>query len=165
MDVAITATRHIRQTTDTPVIEDELRALESSTLYVGGCYGGDCVVAQAALRVGHKVHTILPTPIEQLCVHWKNFQRLIADNLAVRPHTTTWEYADPHGRSRPEPYRLRNEKLVKRGKDLLLAFANRQEQEPRSGVTMTINIARRAGVPVKVVILHPAREKVHASQT
>ena len=66
------------------------------------------------------------------------------------PHTTTWEQMDPTD----EPYRRRNKRLIELGRDLLLAFPNRQEQEAHSGTTMTINIARRAGVPVEVNILH-----------
>jgi hypothetical protein len=51
----------------------------------------------------------------------------------------------------PEPYRIRNVRMV-RGADLLVAFV-RSENFYRSGEWMTINIAKKQNVPVKMYVL------------
>jgi predicted Rossmann fold nucleotide-binding protein DprA/Smf involved in DNA uptake len=50
-----------------------------------------------------------------------------------------------------EPYRIRNNLMVE-GADLLIAFV-RSEHFYRSGEWMTINIARKLGVPVDVTVI------------
>jgi hypothetical protein len=145
VNVGITATRRTRP--GEPIIKEEMHELSHSTIYVGGCLGGDCLAARYALEAGHRVHTILPTIWDQLCEHWKEFTK---GYRHLVPHTTTWELT-PESR---EPYRARNTLIVQRGNDLLVAFPDKRPQQARSGVTMTINIAKREGVPVKVRVLH-----------
>jgi len=129
-------------------MREEIHALPLSTIFVGGCLGGDCLAARYALEVGHRVHTILPTIWSQLCTHWKEF---VKGERKLVPHTTTWDMLDPGA---VEPYRARNTLIVQRGNDLLVAFPDTRPNQPRSGVTMTINIAKREGVPVRVRVLH-----------
>jgi hypothetical protein len=148
MNVSITATRRILNG-DRLKISQALAALPPSKLYVGGCRGGDCEVARLALMLRHQVHTVIPGEWAQLCVHWKGYLYKTTNRA---PHTTSWEQMPESD----EPYRRRNERLVELGPDLLLAFPDKAEQQPRSGVTMTINIARRAGVEVLPKILHGA---------
>jgi len=126
----------------------EIYELPFSTIYVGGCLGGDCLAARYALERGHRVHTILPTIWSQLCTHWKEFVR---GERYSAPHTSTWEMNDP---GPMEPYRARNTSIVRSGNDLLVAFPDTKPNQARSGVTMTINIAEREGVPVRVRVLH-----------
>jgi hypothetical protein len=123
-------------------------ALPVSRIYVGGCLGGDCLAARYAQEAGHHVHTILPTIWSQLCVHWKEF---VQGERRTIPHSDTWELTREVS---SEPYRDRNTLIVQRGNDLLVAFPDKRPQQARSGVTMTINIAKREGVPVRVRVLH-----------
>lgn len=153
--IGVTATRRVREVE--PSITLDLVDLPMSVFVVGGCYGGDCLVAREALRIGHQVHTVLPTRFGQLCPHWKDFlhgadSTITWDGSRDLPHTTTWEMMEP---SEDEPYRRRDARIVELSTRRLFAWPDRREQQAYSGVTMTINIARRAGKEVLVRILHP----------
>lgn len=156
--VAITATRNVAPVEvkihqALAVIAMNRTAPTVDTIVVGACRGGDCIAALAALALGFSVHTVVPGDRSQLCAHWTWYFSIPSERLAMapQPHTTTSEFM-PRSRG-SAAYRSRNERMVELA-DSLLAFPDRTEQQPFSGVTMTINIARRANKPVSSVILH-----------
>jgi hypothetical protein len=157
MPIAITATRNVRFVE--PHMWQAFKVLESSSdtfgsaVIVGACRGGDCQAASIAIASGFTVHTVVPGDRSQLCTHWNEYFRSVPlDPLVSPPHTTTFELM-PTG-SGSAAYRARNTRMVELGSDGLLAFADTAEQQMYSGVTMTINIARRMGRSVSTVILH-----------
>jgi|SRR5215472_9381436 len=149
--IAITATRSVLASE--PRIHQALYVIHAAGLVdkviVGAARGGDCQAAQAAIALGFTVHTVVPGDWGQLCPHWREFVTTVG---VAPPHTTTHELMKREAGS--IAYRHRNERMVGLADAGLLAFPNHSEQAAYSGVTMTINIARRLGKPVQSVRLH-----------
>jgi predicted Rossmann fold nucleotide-binding protein DprA/Smf involved in DNA uptake len=105
----------------------------------GACVGADALVGRAAYERGLGVHAILPALDEYTHVQWARY---------CHSH----EQLAPS----PEPYRARNQRLVALC-DRLIAFPAWPEvdgRSRRSGTWMTIRLARAAGRPVAIHLLH-----------
>jgi hypothetical protein len=152
--IAVTATRNVRPVE--PRIHQAFHVIAAQGLVdrvvVGACRGGDCQAAQVAKAEGFSVHTVIPGDRSQLCDHWKVFLAAPDEDTRPAPHTDSYEAMPPEKGS--IAYRHRNERMVELSDAGLIAFPDRTEQQAYSGVTMTINIARRVGKPVQSVILH-----------
>jgi predicted Rossmann fold nucleotide-binding protein DprA/Smf involved in DNA uptake len=107
----------------------------------GGCVGVDAEVARLATTFGVYVHTIIPWDRSRVDPEWSAF----CDSHELMPEGSS--YAD------------RNRRIVAMS-DLLVGVAQHPEGHigsRRSGTWQTLRIARRAGVPTRVIIL---REEV-----
>lgn len=122
----------------TAIIEDWVASLPmSSTIYHGACVGVDAAVANAAYRAGLNVIAVVPATTG------------LVDRDAVMSYSLAVIYAPP-GSGKENDYRARNKLLVhqvRMQQGRLKAFWNGNK---RSGTFMTINIARRANVPVDI---------------
>jgi hypothetical protein len=98
----------------------------------------DALAARIAHGGRRRVHTIVPADRSRVDPYW-------------RDHCDTFEEM-PSGTD----YRARNERIVELS-DRLVALPEYPEDDHwsrRSGTWMTVRIARRAGKPVAVVVLH-----------
>jgi predicted Rossmann fold nucleotide-binding protein DprA/Smf involved in DNA uptake len=106
----------------------------------GAAYGIDSVAAYLAVAMGAELELFVPAA--------KHNEELV-DTLITRNGVLVIRCGSKHSQS--ETYRRRNKLMVK-GSDHLLAFVKFEKTEwYRSGEWMTINIARKLGIPVKVV--------------
>lgn len=134
MRIGWTATRHLT---------DELRAWITDTIHAlpidatvitGGCVGGDAYIARVASERGMDVHAILPANRSQVDPEWAQY----CTTVTQMPEGST--------------YRDRNAEIV-RVSGWIYAAPAHPEHDPRSrrsGTWMTVRIARREGVPIRL---------------
>ena len=106
---------------------------------VGGCIGGDAVLARLLYLRGRMVHVVLPADRSKVDPEWQ----LYCTSFEEMPPSTT--------------YRQRDERMVELG-TRCIGIANRPEKHGASiysGAWMTIRIAIAAGLPTETTILRP----------
>jgi len=102
-----------------------IRDLRASRFVTGGCVGGDAIIAKLLKELHpHVPHTVV-VPGDTSQVDWAAVA--LASSVIHMPANTS--------------YRQRNERIVALS-NRVVAFWN---GDTRSGTTMTVNIARRAG--------------------
>lgn len=137
MRVGVTGTRDLDKTGRDNIVA-ALAALMGEgveAIVVGGCVGADAWAGATAKRLGFWVKVILPENQKELDPAWES-------------------YADEA--DGPYPYRERNQRIVDEV-TLMLAFPALPEQHPkslRSGTWMTIRMAHRRAIPVRVFTQH-----------
>jgi len=116
-------------------VEEWVRSLpEDATLYHGACQGVDSYAAQSATMHGLRVVAVVPYNRSKICQ-----DALVSSDEHIYVQQGSSRYNND--------YRVRNEMLVSKVEHLT-AFWNGEE---RSGTFMTINIGKRAGIPVDVI--------------
>lgn len=100
-------------------------------IVTGACIGVDALAARIAKELGFKVLTIVPANRSKVDPQWRDF---CDESIEMQAGTD---------------YRARNDLLVHHS-ELLLAFPSGWWLNPRSGESMTVNIAKRRGVPVQI---------------
>jgi len=106
---------------------------------VGGCIGGDALLARLLYARGRMVHVVVPADRSKVDPDW----RLFCTSYELMPEGTT--------------YRQRDERMVLLG-TRLIGIANRPEKHGASiysGAWMTVRIARDMHRPVEAYVLRP----------
>jgi hypothetical protein len=106
---------------------------------VGGCIGGDAVLARLLYLRGRMVHVVLPADRSKVDPDW----RLYCTSYQLMPEGTT--------------YRQRDERMVDLG-TRCIGICNRPERHGASiysGAWMTVRIARAMGRPTEATVLRP----------
>lgn len=137
--IAVTGTQRLTPSAQGFVEAVILALLQDTHVITGTCIGVDTVVAHTAFMRGLYVTAIVPAKREKVDPEWRAY--------------CTDFYEMPDGD--PEPYRRRNEEVVRRG-DILAGFPTFPEKHSRSirsGTWMTVRIARQAGKPVYLWLL------------
>lgn len=118
---------------------------DDAKVITGGCIGVDALVAEYAYMAGIPVHTILPWDRSRVDPEWGQW-------------ATTYEEM-PQGTT----YRDRNIMIVEKSQ-ALIAFPKHPEDDPRStrsGTWMTVRIAYKKGLIVKVYLLTQATRSLN----
>lgn len=122
---------------------------EPGEITTGGATGWDTAVCLAALRAWPDAHHRLVLPGAAFNLLGVNQALALARELRIEQFTVINLAPHPSGPARS--YRARNERLVDEGDALVGAV--RHATFYRSGEWMTVNIARKRDVPVRLVDL------------
>jgi hypothetical protein len=134
-----TATRRLEEGDDQVFIRLVAATAPDAKHIVGGCIGGDAVLARLRYGLGRMVHVVLPADRSKVDPEWQ----LYCTSYEEMPEGTT--------------YRQRDERMVELG-TRLIGIANRPEKHGASiysGAWMTIRIGIAQGRPTEAYVLRP----------
>jgi len=126
-EITWTATRNV-QPGDAEVFARLVEATAvDDTHILGGCRGGDALLARLLSARGAMVHVVLPADRSQIDPEWQ----LFCSSFEEMPGGTT--------------FRQRDERMVELGGRTIGIAALAEKRQPYSGTWMTIRIARAVG--------------------